>query len=197
MKIPKGNKKGFTLVEIVVVLVIMGILLAIAVPSVIGYVKKAEDAKWQSYARGINLDVTSYMEQYMAANPKSNDKFDETIAHFKLKFKPNKGFLDNDIVDVVLPHGYKIMSIDVEFDNIKDYKVDQGGSSIYVGWGYDKTKSKHTITKISIHIAKSLTDWDYKFLVTIPNKGIYIYDSFDDGEKAVNEKLDEAPIISI
>ena len=36
------NKKGFTLVEIIVVLVILAILVAIAVPSVLGYVEQAK-----------------------------------------------------------------------------------------------------------------------------------------------------------
>lgn len=38
----KSNKKGFTLVEIIVVLVILAILAAIAVPSVLGYVNEAK-----------------------------------------------------------------------------------------------------------------------------------------------------------
>lgn len=45
------NKKGFTLIEIIVVLIIMGILLAIAVPSVMNYVGKAEDQRDLSTAR--------------------------------------------------------------------------------------------------------------------------------------------------
>ena len=36
-----NNRKGFTLVEIIVVLVILAILAAIAVPSVLGYVEEA------------------------------------------------------------------------------------------------------------------------------------------------------------
>lgn len=48
----KKNKKGFTLIEIIVVLVIMGILLAIAIPSILGYVNKANDAKYLAEARG-------------------------------------------------------------------------------------------------------------------------------------------------
>ena len=36
--IKRFNKKGFTLVEIIVVLVILAILAAIAAPSVLGYV---------------------------------------------------------------------------------------------------------------------------------------------------------------
>jgi type IV pilus assembly protein PilA len=39
----KNGKKGFTLVELIVVIVILGILLAIAVPSLVGYIQKARD----------------------------------------------------------------------------------------------------------------------------------------------------------
>lgn len=39
------NKKGFTLVEIIVVLVILAILAAIAVPAVLGYVDDAKEAR--------------------------------------------------------------------------------------------------------------------------------------------------------
>ena len=38
-----NNRKGFTLVEIIVVLVILAILAAIAVPSVLGYVEEAKN----------------------------------------------------------------------------------------------------------------------------------------------------------
>ncbi|MGI6069349.1 MAG: prepilin-type N-terminal cleavage/methylation domain-containing protein [Blautia sp.] len=39
----KDNKKGFTLVELVVVLVILAILMAILVPSLVGYIRKAKN----------------------------------------------------------------------------------------------------------------------------------------------------------
>ncbi len=38
----RKNKKGFTLVEVIVVLVILAILAAILVPSMIGWIEKAE-----------------------------------------------------------------------------------------------------------------------------------------------------------
>lgn len=51
----KSNKKGFTLVEIIVVLVILAILAAVAVPSVLGYVNDARDSKYIAEARSIYL----------------------------------------------------------------------------------------------------------------------------------------------
>ena len=47
------DKKGFTLVEIIVVLVILAILAAIAVPSVLGYVEEAKKEKYIAEARSI------------------------------------------------------------------------------------------------------------------------------------------------
>ena len=44
--IKRFNKKGFTLVEIIVVLVILAILAAIAVPSVLGYVEEAKKERF-------------------------------------------------------------------------------------------------------------------------------------------------------
>lgn len=47
------NKKGFTLVEVIVVLVILAILIAIAVPSIMKYIDDANDAKLLAQARPV------------------------------------------------------------------------------------------------------------------------------------------------
>lgn len=51
--IKRFNKKGFTLVEIIVVLVILAILAAIAVPSVLGQVEEAKKEKYIAEAKAI------------------------------------------------------------------------------------------------------------------------------------------------
>ena len=53
----KSNKKGFTLVEIIVVLVILAILAAIAVPSVLGYVNEAKESRYIQEARSIYIVI--------------------------------------------------------------------------------------------------------------------------------------------
>lgn len=51
MKRLKRNKKGFTLVEVIVVLVILAIIIALAVPSVMKYIDDANEAKYLAQAR--------------------------------------------------------------------------------------------------------------------------------------------------
>ena len=52
-----NNKKGFTLVEMIVVIVILGILLAIMVPQLIKYVDKAKAVQCRA-------DVSYIMKEY-------------------------------------------------------------------------------------------------------------------------------------
>lgn len=64
----KSNKKGFTLVEIIVVLVILAILAAIAVPAVLGYINDAKDSKYVQEARSIYIVVQTEEAKYKAEN---------------------------------------------------------------------------------------------------------------------------------
>lgn len=61
----RENKKGFTLVELIVVLVILAILAAILVPALLGWIDKAKEKQ-------AVLDCRSV---YMAAQAKASEKY--------------------------------------------------------------------------------------------------------------------------
>lgn len=69
------NKKGFTLVELIVVLVILAILIALLVPALTGYIDKANDQKVIAEARQLLVAVqTEETKEYTEASdyqPKS------------------------------------------------------------------------------------------------------------------------------
>lgn len=57
----RNNKKGFTLIEMIVVIVIIAILVALAVPAVMGYVSDAREAKLKSAASAGSTTITTAM----------------------------------------------------------------------------------------------------------------------------------------
>ena len=69
----KKNKKGFTLVEIIVVLVIIGLLMALAVPAVTKYINEAATTKETSQVRAAYLAAQTYTTDAVAKNPSSKD----------------------------------------------------------------------------------------------------------------------------
>ena len=51
------NKKGFTLIELIVVILILAILAAILVPSILNYVQEANDSAAQANARSVYSEI--------------------------------------------------------------------------------------------------------------------------------------------
>lgn len=64
----KKDKKGFTLIEMIVVIVIIGILLAILVPGMFKYIQKAKDKQILVDARTAYLDVQMAAQEAYGAN---------------------------------------------------------------------------------------------------------------------------------
>ncbi|MDJ0783930.1 MAG: prepilin-type N-terminal cleavage/methylation domain-containing protein [Desulfosarcinaceae bacterium] len=58
-----NNKKGFTLIELMIVIAIIGILAAIAIPNFISYRNKSYCSTAESDARGVLAAVSDYFSE--------------------------------------------------------------------------------------------------------------------------------------
>ena len=80
----KNSKKGFTIVELVIVIAIIAILAAILIPSFAGLIQKGKDAAALADARVI-------YSEYIAANDEVDDPVyvkvtqDDTAVYFKVE----------------------------------------------------------------------------------------------------------------
>ena len=79
-KVIKSSKKGFTLVELIVVLVILAILAAMLVPALTGYIKRARQEKdYQMAATVLTAAQSAATYQYAVASA-AKSKFTITSA---------------------------------------------------------------------------------------------------------------------
>lgn len=86
----RKNKKGFTLVEIIVVLLIIGILLAITIPSIMGYVGKAKDAQYIAEGRSGYVAAQTILAKEVAGTPVTNDNKDAILTKYQGALTPTK-----------------------------------------------------------------------------------------------------------
>lgn len=62
-KLRKNNKKGFTLVELIVVLVILAILAALLIPALTGYIDKAKEKQIVAETRQIVMAAQTILDE--------------------------------------------------------------------------------------------------------------------------------------
>lgn len=108
----KSNKKGFTLIEMIVVIAIIGVLAAILVPSMAGYLESAKGARKEANAKTVytaaqvavtSLETTGKVENTTHSIPAS-DKISEL--HTKIQSLIGKTNYDKfDQIDVTVADG--------------------------------------------------------------------------------------------
>jgi type IV pilus assembly protein PilA len=81
-EVQKNGNKGFTLIEVIVVLVILAILMAIAIPALTGYIDKANGRAVIGEARNVAVALqTVGTDRYANGEPiTSNDAWSEVEA---------------------------------------------------------------------------------------------------------------------
>ena len=72
------NKKGFTLVELIVVLVILAIMAALLVPALTGYIDKANQEKVIAECRSVVMAAQTTASEYYGLNKGLTDKNKDT-----------------------------------------------------------------------------------------------------------------------
>lgn len=82
MKKDKRNSSGFTLVELITVLVILAVTAAIAIPSLTGFIEKAKEERYVLEAQGVCRSVELYLIE------KNDPGIDPMMLHLELTSEP-------------------------------------------------------------------------------------------------------------
>lgn len=67
-KLKKNNKKGFTLVELIVVLVILAILAALLIPALTGYIDRAKEKQIKAETRQAVMAAQTLVDEIYATS---------------------------------------------------------------------------------------------------------------------------------
>ncbi len=100
-KVLKKNKKGFTLVELIIVIAILAILAAVAVPSFIGLQNEAVRGKDIGNATAIVSAVNAYNALYPNPDDQITGLSAEEIAKITAKDLWPKGIADTDLARAI------------------------------------------------------------------------------------------------
>ena len=97
----KKDKKGFTLVEMIVVIVIIGILLAILVPGMFKYIDKAKDKQILVNARTAQLNLETAVRELYGKNGVTLPSVADAVKKFTYSGTSNKITADTATVTVL------------------------------------------------------------------------------------------------
>lgn len=108
------NNKGFTLVETIAVIIILGVVLSIAVPSITNVVKSTNKNRMISDAETFISEVKEYVESDTIGNTPNDHKYKLVNIKSKLSKSPyGKEYKKNSYVDIT---NYSVCLTDGEYE---------------------------------------------------------------------------------
>jgi prepilin-type N-terminal cleavage/methylation domain-containing protein len=140
----KKERAGFTLVEVIVVIVIIAILAAIGVPALTGYIDKAQDKQYITKARDFAIATRTVIDEAYAdgdfSDPKGlmyyNPDFLETSFSPKSNFKVWEIFAVSEFIyNDSARFAYRIADLQGDEDLI--YFCEAGGQRLYIAGSLD------------------------------------------------------------
>ncbi|MBQ4049944.1 MAG: type II secretion system protein [Clostridia bacterium] len=150
----KNNKKGFTIVELVVVIAVIGILAAVLIPTFSNIIEKANKSSDMQLVRNLNTALTSNVgeEKTMQEALDVADEFGYNIA--KINAKASEGEILWDSVNQCFVYldgkELKYVPDTKTVDDVDEYKLWQIASDvsdIYSTYLYKATKTEFTTSK--------------------------------------------------
>ena len=125
------NNKGFTLVETIAVIIILGVVLSIAVPSITNVVKSTNKNRMISDAETFISEVKEYVESDTIGNTPKDNKYKLVNIKSKLSKSPyGKEYKKNSYVDIT---NYSVCLTDGEYKATTEtegsIKVEKGNCS--------------------------------------------------------------------
>lgn len=129
MKKARENKKGFTLVELIVVLVILAILAAILVPALLGWIDKAKEKQRVLDCRSIYMEVQSDAARQYADESITELAFDDTQKNDIIAKAGLTGTVTDftwDVVDDTAHGKFTVDEMTVTFDGGDIYEMKNG-----------------------------------------------------------------------
>ena len=96
------NNKGFTLVETIAVIIILGVVLSIAVPSITNVVKSTNKNRMISDAETFISEVKEYVESDTIGNTPKDNKYKLVNIKSKLSKSPYGGYYNMESSFVII-----------------------------------------------------------------------------------------------